>query len=200
MPRPAAVLPLAMLVAFIAGCGKHEVKYYEAPKDVPSPLASKQPAPMPAADSVPAAPASAKPTWTKPEAWTEKPASSMRLASFSSAEKDGESADISVITLGGPAGGMLANVNRWRGQIGLEPVDDAALKPMLTEIQIGGQPAALLAMAGTQPPAGKTKPQRTIAATVEMAGQTWFFKMTGEDSVVAAEKGAFIEFLNSIRF
>ena len=181
-----------MLVSVLAGCKKPEVRFYEAPKDAPSPLASK----MPATEPSPAG----KAAWTKPAAWTEKPASSMRIASFSSAEKDGESADISVIALGGPAGGMLANVNRWRGQIGLGDVDEAGLKPLLTEMQIDGKPAALLDMAGTQPPAGKTKPQRTVAATVELAGQTWFFKMSGEDSVVAAEKPAFIEFLNSVHF
>ncbi len=193
MPRSSALLPLAILVAALDGCEKREARFYEAPKDAPSPLTSKQP-------PVDAVASAEKPVWTKPAPWTEKPASAMRLASFASAEKAGESADISVIALGGPAGGMLANVNRWRGQIGLGDVDEAALKPLLSEMQIGGRAASLLDMAGTQPPTGKSKPQRTIAATVEAGGQTWFFKMTGEESVVAAEKPAFIEFLNSVVF
>lgn len=196
MPKAAALLPLALLTFVLAGCKKQDqVRFYQAPKDEPSPLTATPalpPAQQPAAGS--------KPLWQKPEGWTEKPASAMRLASFSSAEKDGETADISVVTLGGPAGGALANVNRWRGQIGLAAVDEPGLAPLLTDMQIDGKPARLLDMAGTEPPEGKTKPQRTIVAMVEVAGQTWFFKMSGEDTVVAAEKPAFLAFLNSVHF
>ena len=31
-------------------------------------------------------------------------------------------------------------------------------------------------------------------------GQTWFYKMSGPSNVVTAEKGAFMEFLQSIQF
>jgi hypothetical protein len=55
-------------------------------------------------------------------------------------------------------------------------------------------------MAGEKPPEGKTKPQRTVAAVIVHEGTSWFFKMTGEDSVVAAEKPAFIAFLKAFRF
>ena len=194
MPKTIALL--ALLTLALAGCKKpDEVRFYQAPKDEPSPLATNPalpPAPAPATGS--------KPAWQKPEGWTEKPASAMRLASFVSAEKDGETADISVVTLGGPAGGALANVNRWRGQIGLAAVDEAGLATMLTDTQIDEKPARIIDMAGTEPPEGKTKPQRTIVGMVEVAGQTWFFKMSGEDSVVAAEKPAFLAFLNSAHF
>ena len=196
MPMPKTIALLALLTFALAGCKKaDEVRFYQAPKDEPSTIAANPalpPAPKPEPDS--------KPAWQKPEGWTEKPASAMRLASFSSAEKDGESADISVVTLGGPAGGALANVNRWRGQIGLAAVDEAGLATMLTDTQIDEKPARIIDMAGTEPPEGKTKPQRTIVGMVEVAGQTWFFKMSGEDSVVAAEKPAFLAFLNSVHF
>lgn len=196
MPKTTALLSLALLTLMLTGCKKkEEVRFYQAPKDEPSPLTANPalpPAQPPAAGS--------KPAWQKPEGWTEKPASAMRLASFSSAEKDGESADISVVTLGGPAGGALANVNRWRGQIGLPEVDEAGLATQLTDMQIDGKAARIIDMAGTEPPEGKTKPQRTIVAMVEVAGQTWFFKMSGEDSVVAAEKPALLAFLNSVHF
>ena len=193
MPNTTAILSLALLTLTLAGCKKRdEVRFYQAPKDEPSPLAANPALPPPATGG--------KPVWQKPGGWTEKPASAMRLASFSSAEKDGESADISVVTLGGPAGGALANVNRWRGQIGLPAVDDAGLATLLTDMQIDGKAARIIDMAGTEPPEGKTKPQRTVVAMIEVAGQTWFFKMSGEDSAVAAEKPAFLAFLDSIHF
>jgi hypothetical protein len=182
----------------VGACQREEITVYTAPKDEPSPLpAERQPAPMTANEGTAH---KDDPKWTKPEGWTEQPASGFRAGSFLSGEKDGERADISVVTLSGPAGGMLANVNRWRGQIGLGAIDAAALELLLQPIEVAGEKGTILEMAGEQPPEGKTKPQRTVAAIVEHEGASWFFKMTGEDSVVAAEKPAFIAFLQSVRF
>ena len=36
-------------------------------------------------------------------------------------------ADVSVVSLSGMAGGDLANVNRWRDQVKLGPIDEATL-------------------------------------------------------------------------
>jgi hypothetical protein len=51
----------------------------------------------------------------------------MRVASYAVKRPDGRSADISVVAMGGGAGGELENVNRWRNQIGLDPVTEADL-------------------------------------------------------------------------
>ncbi|HEX8312986.1 MAG TPA: hypothetical protein VF614_16800 [Chthoniobacteraceae bacterium] len=194
--------PILLLILFAAAgltaCERDEIRAYQAPKDEPSPLAKDTPGGNTNAGDNHEH--TEPPKWTKPESWTEQPASGMRAGSFLSAAKDGERADISVITFSGPAGGMLANVNRWRGQIALPETDEAGLKSMLQPINVAGEQGVLLDMAGEQPPAGKTKPQRTIAAILEHAGSSWFFKMTGEDSVVAAEKAAFIAFLQSVQF
>src|SRR5262245_48698828 len=61
--------------------------------------------------------------WTAPKGWKELAGSGMRVASFSVPGK----AEMSVVTLPGDAGGELANVNRWRNQIGLPPLDQKAL-------------------------------------------------------------------------
>jgi hypothetical protein len=194
--------PLLLLVLFAAAaltaCERDEIRAYQAPKDEPSPLAKDT-----AGGNTNAGEThehTGPPKWTKPESWTEQPAGGMRVGSFLSPQVDGERADISVITFTGAAGGMLANVNRWRGQIALPEIDEAALASMLQQMEIGGEKGVLLDMAGEQPPAGKTKPQRTVAAILEHAGSSWFFKMTGADSVVAAEKAAFIAFLQSVQF
>jgi hypothetical protein len=57
-------------------------------------------------------------TWTVPDGWEARPPSSMRLASFSIPTEAGP-ADCSVVVLSGSGGGLAANVNRWRGQVGL---------------------------------------------------------------------------------
>lgn len=59
-------------------------------------------------------------TWVVPAGWESGKASSMRLASYNIPLSTGETGDFSLVRLGGAAGGVLANINRWRGQIGLE--------------------------------------------------------------------------------
>ena len=54
-----------------------------------------------------------------PESWQPGRVSSMRLASYALKTDDGAAADISLISLAGTAGGVLDNINRWRGQVGL---------------------------------------------------------------------------------
>ena len=60
-------------------------------------------------------------TWEKPDLWIPSEGSSMRLASFEVPYSTG-SGDLSIMELGGDGGGLEANVNRWRGQIGLDPL------------------------------------------------------------------------------
>ena len=59
-------------------------------------------------------------SWTVPDGWEAGKESSMRLASYNVPLSGGEVGDFSLVKLGGAAGGVLANLNRWRGQIGLE--------------------------------------------------------------------------------
>jgi len=40
----------------------------------------------------------------------------------------------------------------------------------------------------------------SISVYHPVGDQTWFYKIAGPSAVVAAEKGAFMEFLQSIRF
>src|SRR5207244_13094084 len=61
--------------------------------------------------------------WNTPERWTEVPPSWMRYASISASDGDSGKIDISVVTFAGDGGSDADNVNRWRGQIGLSPVD-----------------------------------------------------------------------------
>ena len=56
--------------------------------------------------------------WKKPESWIESKGSSMRLATFQVPYSSGY-AELSVSEIGGDGGGIKANVNRWRKQLGL---------------------------------------------------------------------------------
>tara|TARA_B110000263_G_scaffold94527_1_gene82684 strand:+ start:2002 stop:2544 length:543 start_codon:yes stop_codon:yes gene_type:complete len=59
-------------------------------------------------------------SWIVPNNWIEGAKSSMRLASFNAPYNNGL-ADISITNFSGDGGGLKANVNRWRKQLGLEP-------------------------------------------------------------------------------
>jgi len=90
-------------------------------------------------------------TWAVPEGWQEQPGSTQgpvqRYATFRLGPKD-EPLELTVTPLGPAAGSVLDNVNRWRGQIGLGPIDESALKTVTTEIDLGGTSATLVDMTG----------------------------------------------------
>lgn len=130
--------------------------------------------------------------WTVPAGWTSTPPSAMRYASFTVAGQNGETADVSVSVLGGEAGGDLANVNRWRGQVGLEPVTDGDLKGLVTLVSAGGGDIMTVDMAGAT--------SRILAGWAHVQGQTWFFKITGPDDLVSGQKENFVKFLKSVQF
>lgn len=59
--------------------------------------------------------------WLIPEGWELGKKSSMRIGSFSVQDGNDSSLDISVTAFPGDLGGLLPNVERWLGQIGLNP-------------------------------------------------------------------------------
>jgi hypothetical protein len=102
--------------------------------------------------------------------------------------------DVSVTVLAGPAGGELANVNRWRGQIGLPPLDGTALEKARGRVESRAGPVALYDFT-----AEGAAPSRVIAGLATFAGSTWFVKMTGDAAAVAAARTDFLRLLESLR-
>jgi hypothetical protein len=161
--------------------------------------ARKAEAPPVTADPQPSPPVSVPPSpqppreisWQVPEGWREGPAKSMRVASFSvgANETPGE---VSVIKLGGAAGGELANVNRWRGQIGLPPITAEVLASSVMDVESPAGTIDLVDCAGSD--------QRTLAGWLAHEGNTWFFKLSGPSAVVEAEQARFKTFLASLDF
>ncbi len=121
----------------------------------------------------------------------------MRLASFKATAPNGKETDISVVALPGTAGGVLENVNRWRGQVQLGPVDAATLAKTTERVQANGHDFLLVDLASEQPIEGEK--QRILAAILDENQQSWFIKMTGEDAAVASQKSAFTDFLRGLK-
>ena len=122
----------------------------------------------------------------------------MRVATFAVKDENGAKADVSVVKLGGMAGGLLANVNRWRSQMGLEPVDQAGLDKLISSRDVKGTKVIVVDMAGRSVESGN--PSRLVAAIVPRSGVTWFYKMLGNDQLVSQQKAAFIQFVESARY
>ena len=124
----------------------------------------------------------------------------MRVATFAVSGDGGQTADMSVSKLGPSAGGTLANVNRWRGQIGLGALNPQELGSAITLVKLATGEATVVDMLGSKTPSGESKPTRILAAIVERPEGTWFYKLTGDDSLVKREKDAFLAFVRSVKY
>lgn len=131
------------------------------------------------------------PTWgSLPSGWSVDAAPrAMSVASITVSDGGGE-ASLTITPLGG-AQDLLANVNRWRRQVGLGPVADLTEAPPVA-IDIAGSPGQLVDVAGPE--------QRILGAISVRDGTTWFYKLTGPPDLVAGQREAFERFVRSIRF
>jgi hypothetical protein len=184
------------LLAVLAGCDRGQVQEYRVAKEQTQ--AQTLPATMPPGHPDTASAALPAIQYKRSGEWQEIAPGEMRAASFRVSGMDGKQADVSVIPLPGLAGSDLDNVNRWRGQVGLPGVSEAELATLAQPVEIGGQAAKLYEQAGANPGSGEKS--RILAAITRRGGMAWFFKMTGDEGLVAEQKPAFIEFLKSVSF
>ena len=193
-------LPLLLSASLLAfGCkpapqvARYEVKSDAAPAPAAAPAApvAAQPAPSPAVAAPMVAPASMKaeaasfdaPKWAKlPAGWSVGPENGMRKATWIVAGPDGSKAEVAVTVFPGSVGGLTANVNRWRGQIGLPPASGDDIAASAKPAKVGG-----------------IESQRFVkgldAVMTPHKGATWFFKMSGDAAAVAANGAALVAFL-----
>ena len=115
----------------------------------------------------------------------------MRVASFAV----GDGGDFSVVALGPAAGGTLANVNRWRGQMGLGSVTEGTLGTTDVELAGGGK-AVVADLTGEGSFAGK----KMLVAIVSRPDRTWFYKLMGDAALVAKERDNFLSFVKSVKY
>jgi hypothetical protein len=163
------------------------IKWVAAVCNVQTETGSRQMAAMPPPDT-----GAPQIKWTTPDSWTEVPPSSMRYASFSASAENGDKIDISVVTFPGEGGSDADNINRWRGQIGLPPLDGNAVTSQVTSLKTTDTTFSTTDIVGAK--------ARTIAAWTRHDGRVWFFKATGPNAAVEKEKPSFVKFIESVRF
>ena len=132
-------------------------------------------------------------SWELPEGWKldDKPAP-MRFATIL-IPAEPKPLQLTVSRFPGDVGGTLANINRWRMQIGLQAVGEADLAKQIKEVETAGGKASLADMENPE-----TR-QRLIGVIVPAGEQTWFFKLTGPSSAVAPHKEKLATFLKSVK-
>jgi hypothetical protein len=95
--------------------------------------------------------------WTTPAGWRQEAGNQMRFATLRPESKE-HPVELTVTNLPGDASNVLANVNRWRGQLSLPPVAEADLPKVTKEIKIDGSTATVVDFSGYATGSGKMAP------------------------------------------
>ncbi len=158
-------------VVLISGCKQEEIRAYRVPKEMgnSAPVAQEETH-------------SQEVGWSVPDSWREaETTNSMRLATFMT-ESDLE---VAITAFPGDVGGLLANVNRWRGQIGLPPIDEQSLESHVEALD--GSDVIIVDEVGTD--------QRLIGTVISVGdGKTWFVKVMGAEDAVGQIKSDLVAF------
>jgi hypothetical protein len=134
-----------------------------------------------------------------PSGWQPLPAGGFRKAAFAVANDVGQ-AVVTVMDFPRGATAMadpLANVNRWRGELGLDAVTGEELEELTESVDIDGHAGSLFYLRANT---DAELPEATLAAMVEKEDKVWFFKMRGDEALVAGQMDHFRAFLDSVRF
>jgi hypothetical protein len=182
--------PLLGLAMAMVSCNNDKVEVYLIPKEAINVAMQSGSAGLPPPPGAPA-------QWTRPDGWSEQPLSEMRLGSFKVDGPNATSADVSVIAFPGEAGGLISNINRWRGQLQLAPLDEDQLGQIIRRIEVDNVPTYLVDF---QTAENASKPSRIVGAVLQTADRTWFVKMTGPPELIENQRQKFLDFVNSFRF
>ena len=175
----------------LVSCDNDKVEVYKIPKEKINVAMQSGPAGL-----VPPPPGSPA-QWTKPESWKEQPLSEMRLGSFKIEGPNADTADVSVIAFPGEAGGLISNINRWRGQLQLPPLSEEQLPEVIQKTEVDNVPTDLVDF---QTAENAPKPSRILGAVLQVGDRTWFVKMTGPPQLIESQRQIFLDFVKSFRF
>jgi hypothetical protein len=94
----------------------------------------------------------------------------------------------------GNTGSFADNITRWRGQIGLPPIDDPSKLPMKDAVVGKDGEGVALEMANPE------NKKSMVVVIASARGDLWFFKFTGPTDVITAERPKFDAFIKSLEF
>ena len=135
-----------------------------------------------------------------PEGWRESSGSSFRIASFQIELEGFDPGDFSITRFPGDAGGVFANVNRWRQQIGLPSWSESQVNANEKPVAAEDLQFSFFDLAPRTEEEKKKVEERILAAVMEHDGQSYFFKLRGEIFLVETQLNKFLQLLRSTRF
>lgn len=165
-------------------------KVAEATKESkPSPA----PTPMQASPAMQAEAASfGSPQWaTLPATWIANAPNPMRKGSWTITGDNGTKAEIAVTVFPGDVGGITANVNRWRGQLGLTAANETEITTAATNASVGSDAGKKFTLVSAD------QKRVTVALLVPKNNSTWFCKISGDATVVNAHAETFLTFFKN---
>ena len=133
--------------------------------------------------------ASHQPTWEAPAHWERRASTQMRIGNYAVTNDAGQTLDFSITSFPGQVGGILANVNRWLGQLGIEQTDEEGLKQYLSDRTVDEKPAKLVL--------AESEDQALYAAILFHKDRSWFLKLMGDRALAQDEKENFLGLVDS---
>jgi hypothetical protein len=137
-------------------------------------------------------------TWSAPAGWLEQGDRPMREVTFTPAGQT--DVECYVAVLGGRAGGVEANLNRWRDQMGRPPLTSAEIEA-LPRLEALGREGTLIEIEGdfTGMEGATHAGSILLGFVVERDADAVFVKLTGPAEAARAERGRFESFCRSLR-
>ncbi len=147
-------------------------------------------------------------TWTSPQSWTaETPSSSMRRAQYRVPGVAGD-AECVVFYFGpGEGGDAMANALRWADQFTQPDGRSSRELLQISEIEVNGIPVLMSEVTGTYSggmammgqPAEVLPDYMLLGAVAAGPDANWFFKLTGPEATVEANRDAFEGLIGSLQ-
>lgn len=202
----AAVFGAVIAAMTLASCNKYggtqeitETRTLVTPKEAPKGDVSSAERFGMTGSGMPMAAAQPGFTWTTPEGWEELPSKQFRPINLRPAGDP--AAECYVSQLGGTGGGLTENINRWRNQMQLEPIDDAAVAALPKKPLLDGE-ASYIDLDGTYTGmgTGEGSPDfKMVGLMLTTGGSAVFVKMTGPKALVEQELPKFDAFCASLK-
>jgi hypothetical protein len=149
---------------------------------------------MPSALQTSPADGAAKLSWTTPQGWRQdtQPRPMRAVTFFMGPENDPAELIVTRLPVDG-SGTYIDNVNRWRGQLGLEPLADASgVQQVQSPVGDGSGVRIEFTSADSA--------RRMLVVMASDGNDMWFFKLTGPVPLVSDLADEFEAFLKSVEF
>jgi hypothetical protein len=206
-----ALLSLPLLLLPLASCDRDQEAMVPSstPEEAPAAAAPAPVGPISSrGERVGAAPAGAPVAqgslnFDVPASWVKEPPTNQMRLGQAAIPGPGGPGELVVFYFGPGSGGSVdANIQRWIDQ--MEPAPGSNPKPETFETN--GYRVTWIDVAGTLKPSSmgmgpsvEVPNARLLGAVVEGNGGPWFFKATGPDATLTAERENFLKMLRSVR-